>query len=98
MIPVIKMIAYESRDPDRIFVAVPDERGRYVLTDRSVAYVACPLCKSLQYEPCKGHSTSGKGNRYAAGTHHQRRSAAASLVRLDRTREGADVKPKDVIR
>lgn len=70
MTPVIRLVAYESRDSAKIFAAVPDQRGRYVLTDRSVAMVACPSCKAMVGEPCK--SRLG----YAGGTHYTRRGLA----------------------
>jgi hypothetical protein len=70
MSPRIQLVAYESRDPLWIFVAVPDEKGRYMRTHRCVATVPCPQCQSTTGEPCKG------AYGYIAGTHHVRRSAA----------------------
>lgn len=71
--PSIKLVAFEDRVGGFIFVAIPDERGRYVRTDRSVALVACPLCKSIRGEPCKtGHKHEG----YGGTTHAARRTAA----------------------
>lgn len=69
MTPRIQLIAYESRNPAKIFVAIPDQRGRYILTDRSVAMVPCEHCKSMVGEPCK--SRLG----YSGGTHYTRRNA-----------------------
>lgn len=68
--PSIKLVAYEDRVGGFVFVAVPDERGRYVRTDRSVVLVDCPLCKSIKGEPCV------LGHGYGTGTHAARRSAA----------------------
>lgn len=74
MTPAIRLIAYESRNPAQIFVAVPDQRGRYILTDRSVAMVACPQCKSVVAEPCR--SRLG----YCGGTHYARRNLARKMA------------------
>lgn len=69
MLPSIKLVAWESRDPNRVFVAIPNERGRYLYTHRSVVLVACPYCKATVGEPCKnrGH--------YNAGVHYHRPKA-----------------------
>ena len=75
--PTIRFIAWESRIPKQIFVPDPSMRGRYVLTDRSVALVPCPYptCKSIPGEPCK----FSQG--YGAGTHAVRREAATARHR-----------------
>lgn len=70
--PRISLVAYADRDPAFIFVAVPDHRGRYVRTDRSVAFVACPMCHAAIGEPCKGRNGDG----YGGTTHAWRRDAA----------------------
>ena len=70
--PRISLVAFEDRNPHFIFVAVPDERGRYLRTDRSVALVACPQCQAIAGQPCR----SAGGDGYSALTHHRRRSAA----------------------
>jgi hypothetical protein len=36
-----------------VFVKVPSERGRYMLTDMSVIAVECPHCGALIGEPCR---------------------------------------------
>jgi hypothetical protein len=56
---------------------VPDERGRYVRTDKSVALVECPHCKAMVGEPCR----RVHGDGYGAGTHADRRSFAARVRR-----------------
>lgn len=66
--PKISLIAMECRNPAQAFVRVPDEPGRWVLTDRCVVEVECPHCKSAIGEPCKSHS-----GRYQQGTHCYRR-------------------------
>lgn len=68
--PTVRFIAWEARDPAKVFVADPNIRGRYVYTDRCVALVPCPLCKAIPCEPCH------RKGKYHAGTHHARRSAA----------------------
>ena len=68
--PSIKLVSYEDRVGGFIFVAVPDERGRYIRTDRSVALVACPMCRSIRGEPCK------LSQGYSGSTHALRRTAA----------------------
>jgi hypothetical protein len=40
--PSISLVAYEARD-NRVFVKVPNERGRYILTSRCVIEVAFPF-------------------------------------------------------
>lgn len=70
--PRISLVAYADRSPGFIFVAVPDERGRYVRTDRSVAFAACTQCGATVGEPCR--RTNGDG--YGGGTHVRRREAA----------------------
>ena len=70
--PRISLVAYEARDPAFIFVAIPDQRGRYVRTDRSVAFVDCMECGAVVGEPCQGRSGDG----YGGATHVWRRVAA----------------------
>lgn len=75
MTPRIQLVAFEERGPARfIFVAIPDERNRYLRTDRSVALVACPFCKVPAGVPCLG-----AWNKYQGQTHHFRRSAARGV-------------------
>ncbi len=66
----VSLVAWEDRLNDFIFVAVPDERGRYLRTDKSVAVVACPVCQAMVGEPCIGRQG------YNGTTHHLRRGAA----------------------
>jgi hypothetical protein len=73
--PRIQLVAFEERGPSHfIFVAIPDQRNRYLRTDRSVALVGCPLCKVPAGVPCLG-----AWNKYHGGTHHLRRSAAKKV-------------------
>lgn len=70
-VPAIRLVTWSARNPAWIFVAVPNERGRYVRTDLAVAYVPCPYpgCEAIRGEPCH----NGRGL-YTAGTHSVRRS------------------------
>lgn len=72
--PRVSLVAWADRQNQFIFVAVPGERGRYLRTDRSVALVACPMCKAMVGEPCG----TGRGTEdgYSATTHHVRRTLA----------------------
>ena len=72
MNPKISLVAWEARNPTFIFVAVPNERGRYVRTDPSVALVSCPDCEAIRGEPCK----FSQG--YSSGSHFARREFAQS--------------------
>lgn len=73
MIPRISLVGYEAREPHFIFVAIPDERNRYLKTDRSVAVAACSLCKVPIGVPCLGAFKN-----YQGSTHVARRVAARS--------------------
>lgn len=67
--PKIALIAMDCRDPAKAFVRVPDEPGRWVLTDRCVVEVECTRCKAAIGEPCKSHLGG-----YRQGTHCDRRN------------------------
>lgn len=67
--PAISLVAYESRRKQLVFVKVPDERGRYVLTSRSVVEVACSHCHVVVGEPCR----TKQG--YAVTVHYARDNA-----------------------
>lgn len=70
MIPKIHLVAFADRTNHFIFVGVPNERGRYLRTDRSVALTSCPLCGAMVGEPCH----DGHRRRYSGTTCHARRS------------------------
>ncbi len=70
--PAIALVAYEAWPNGRVFVRVPGEAGRYILTDRCVIKVVCPCCKAAKGEPCFNPYTG----RYWVGTHGSRRTAA----------------------
>jgi len=83
--PRIALVAWEERTPgDNVFVAVPNERGRYVRTDRSVALVPCPVCGATVGEPCLRHGTPGTASaKYGGGTHYARRAKVPRLTKVD---------------
>lgn len=70
MTPNIRLVAWEDRGNSCVFVAIPNERGRYLRTDHSVVIVGCPACKTARGEPC----ISRQG--YGGGTHAIRRKVA----------------------
>jgi hypothetical protein len=72
--PRISLVAYEERVGGFVFVAVPNERGRYVRTDKSVVLVECPMCHASVGEPCTLRASTPDG--YTAGTHANRRDRA----------------------
>ncbi len=74
--PKIHLVAFDDRLGHFIFVAVPDERGRYLRTDRSVAFVDCSHCGAVTGEPCKGGPHG-----YHATTHVVRRARHQHLFR-----------------
>jgi len=82
--PKVHLVAFMDRDPAFIFVGVPDERGRYLRTDTSVALVECPQCKAMVGEPCIG------GHGYGGSTHVARRRAKSAAF-------GSRVGAEDVI-
>jgi hypothetical protein len=78
-------VAYESPLPALVFVRVPNERGRYMLTDRCVVEAPCPSCQSIKGEPCKS------GTLYTVGVHWNRRMGAER-------RKPGDGPPKAILR
>lgn len=65
----ISVVAYCALPPNSIFIRVPNERGRWMITERCVAEVGCPLCHVEVGEPC----ISRPGN-YTVGVHVWRRN------------------------
>lgn len=96
----IGLVAY-SVNPSMVFVRVPTERGRYVLTDRCVAEVPCEVCGATVGEPCRrGQWWKGRRHewmegfpgppKHGAGTHARRRTAGR-IHRGGSLRPNADV-------
>ena len=75
--PAIRLVAWEDRGNNCVFVAIPNERGRYLRTDHSVVLVECPACKAAKGEPC----ISRQG--YGGGTHAVRRTKAQAYLRSE---------------
>lgn len=73
--PKLSLVAFGERTGDFIFVAIPDQRGRYLRTDKSVAVVACRQCKASIGMPC----TTRGGDGWSSTTHSVRRSDAKHL-------------------
>lgn len=81
--PRISLISYACT-PTKVFVRIPNERGRWTLTDRCVVEMPCPTCGAVMGEPCftnypttkRGIPNDWAGNRrYGASTHYTRRDA-----------------------
>jgi hypothetical protein len=66
----IGLVAYCALPPNIVFVRVPNEIGRWLLTDRCVVDVDCPVCKAQAGEPCHNMRVI---RRYGTGTHADRR-------------------------
>lgn len=75
----IGLIAY-GITKTHIMVRVPNERGRWLLTHRAVAVVACRCCGAIAGEPCH-NMRGGSARRYWTETHVIRRDDAASANR-----------------
>lgn len=76
----IGLVAYgiDGPNPNLVFVRVPTERGRWVLTDRCVVEVPCSRCGAIVGEPCRrnwGFRFRTKALSHGAGTHADRRTA-----------------------
>lgn len=71
----IGLVAYgaDGHNSSLVFVRVPTERGRWVLTDRCVIEVPCTFCGANLGEPCRRGNGSGP-LKHGAGTHWRRRA------------------------
>lgn len=92
--PQITLVAYELIPNSKVFVKVPDERGRWMLTDVCVVKVPCEKCGSCVGEPCK--SNGGTEDGYSTGTHYVRRQAAKGRRVEDDKARRPRVSPKDL--
>ena len=72
--PTISLVSWASRDPNFIFVKVPNEKGRYLRTDKSVLLVPCKFCGALKMEPCRRSKETPYS--YVGTTHFSRRNLA----------------------
>lgn len=71
----IGLIAY-GLDEHRVFVRVPNEKGRWMLAERCVIEVDCPYCGAITGEPCRAVRRRCEPHnpvRYHVGTHCDRR-------------------------
>jgi hypothetical protein len=87
--PTITLVVWEARNPRFVFVAIPNERGRYVRTDACVATVPCDHCGAVVGEPCR-RGKNREEMRYGCGTHWLRRRMA------DRRRASTPI-PDDIV-
>ena len=73
----IGLVAYgiDGPNPSLVFVRVPTERGRWLLTDRCVVEVACDMCGATVGEPCRRGFRNSRTLKHGAGTHAWRRDA-----------------------
>lgn len=78
----IGLMAYHAVG-NLVFVRVPSERGRYLLTDMCVIAVACPQCGAVIGEPCRAgkHAWGSKDttlppNAHGCGVHVARKIEA----------------------
>lgn len=69
--PAIRLSAVLAT-PEKVFVKVPNERARWMLTDRCVVEVGCRHCGAAVGEPCY-RVRALDVRRYAVGTHFVRR-------------------------
>jgi hypothetical protein len=88
----ISTVAYHAIDR-LVFVRVPNERGRYMLTDQCVALVGCSQCGACVGEPCANRHLNWYRKhpslplRYTVSTHvagakrHPRSTATAGCRR-----------------
>lgn len=87
--PRISLVAYENQN--FVFVAVPNERGRYFRCEPVVVRAPCPACKASVGEPCFNTYRFKKDGvrKYCSATHADRRNLGRFPPPL-----GIKVKPK----
>lgn len=88
----IGVVAYVIT-PGMVMVRVPNEKGRWLLTDRCVVEVDCPVCHAVAGEPCRRWLNTWKRGarwddrepppaeciRYGVGVHVARERAAHKI-------------------
>lgn len=84
----IALVAYEEQA--WIFVLVPNQHGRYVRTEKCVAWSVCPHCKATVGEPC---FKTIKGERIYGGTIHYRRKKQRKPENYKRFKPKRDNEP-----
>jgi len=93
MTPKISLVAFLDRPAATIFVAIPNERNRYLRTDKSVSVVRCPQCQSIPGEPCK--YGAGDSTKYVGSTHYLRRQLGLRI--FGHGYKANDVAPPEMI-
>jgi hypothetical protein len=76
----IGLVAYCALPPLSVFVRVPNEPGRWMITHRCVVEVDCTYCKAIVGEPCHNMKLV---KRYRNGTHTYRRAAFSARYRMN---------------
>ena len=66
----IGVVAY-GINPDMVMVRVPNEKGRWLLTDRCVVEVDCPVCYAVAGEPCRHWMNTWKRGTGGSGWGHR---------------------------
>jgi len=65
----VDLVAY-SLVPGKVFVKVPNERGRYMLTHECVVHGPCKHCGAIVGEPC--YRIIDDVKKYCVGVHYVR--------------------------
>lgn len=78
---LIGLVAYCALPPNLVFVRIPNEKGRWIMTHRCVVEVPCSYCKAQTGEPCFTKNESVASRKYHVGTHTWRRQAFTDLKR-----------------
>ena len=83
----IGIVAYEMLPGKLVFVRVPNETGRWLLTHYCVAKVPCPLCGAVAGEPCFTNVRAAVPyRRYTVGTHYLRNRRAKPFQGREKVR------------
>lgn len=64
----VSLVAYCALPPNQVFLRVPNERGRWLITERCAVEVDCDFCGVSAGEPCVSRS-----GHYGVGVHIWRR-------------------------
>ena len=94
----IGLVSYHVVGP-LVFVRVPSEKGRYMLTHMCVTVVPCPACDAVKGEPCRAGVVGNYWRRVQAsqgtvrhliGTHFARRNKADEIYGKNWTKRAMD--------